>query len=374
MKLYNRALMRRRMDSERRQITPDRDAVVWNIDTSSFYCLVKIQGSNKTIKAHYPRNWKTRPTWLKEGNAVRIRHRSGVQGFIEVIGHGRAIPSPVEGDSLPIPPTLTDTIISGMDVIEYEGGGMNIRITDGTYQIDGTIYSFTMPITGYIVMDDPAPMTMGEGLEMGWGDTVTPISIAAAPAVGSGRYDLISIDETGTVTVITGTVTSLTTEPPKPSLPSGHVLIGYLFIYGGMTSIPADWIGVSWWPPAPGEVATASAWKTGNDTFEFPWNGGDDTPSGSIAFTIKDQYGNNINISRVATITMLMGTGYVSNDNSTWGSSASKMCTTGVTFYYQRNQIAGPEISPILQISFVDHSPLTRTVPIICLDVSGDPV
>lgn len=364
-------------DFRRHQIV-DRDAIVWSVDTNNFYCLVKVQGSNNSIKAHYPRNWRTLPTWLKRGNAVRIRHRSGVQGFVEVIGHGRAIPTPVEGDYFPTPTTDTDQIISGMEILEYPGGGMNVYVNDGSYKIDGEIYLYTTAGSGYIVMDDPAPMTMGSGTLMGYYESVSPIVIAAAPSAGYGRYDAIVIGTDGQVDVITGSVSSLSTEPTKPSVPSGHVLIGYLFIYGGMTSIPEDWIGVEWTPPYPTTIETSASgqlYKDSDGAFKFTWDTGDDTPEDTIQFNVKDQYGRSIVISVTATMTIMAGTGGVSTSvGGSFGSTASKTITSGTSFAYQRNQIASPEVSPVLKLEFDGYPSLTYAFVIVCLDSSGDPV
>jgi hypothetical protein len=368
--------MRKRLGDLKRWTTTDRDAVIWSVDTSNFYCLVKVQGSATTIKAHYPRNWRVTPTWLKPGNAVRIRHRSGVQGYIELVGHGRAIPTPVEGDALPIPGSQADGIITGMNILEYDGGGMNIIVEDGTYRIDGVVYVFTAGVTGYVVMDDPAPMIMGSGLVMGWGGGVTPVVIDAAPAAGYGRYDALVIASDGTVDVIKGTASSLATEPPLPSVPSNHILIGYLFIHSGMTSIPANAIGVMWTAPRAVEVVATSTWKTANGTFEMPWSAVDDTPEGTITLTTKDQYGNNKSVSATMTITLLIGTGGVaaSCGGGGFGSSASKAIGYSASFCYQRNQLATPEFSPVFQIDISGYPSLTTIIPLILLDVSGDPI
>jgi hypothetical protein len=375
MRLYNRNIMRKRVKEIKRWTTPDRDAVVWSVDTGNFYALVKIQGSNTTIKAHYPRNWKVTPTWLKAGNAVRIRHRAGAQGYIEVIGHGRAIPTPVEGDSLPPDTGLTDGIVSGMNILQYDGGGMNVTVSDGVFRIDNELYVFTAPVTGYVVMDDPAPMTMGNALIMGWGDTITPVVIAAAPSAGYGRYDALVIAADGTIDVITGGVTGLSTEPSKPSVPTDHILIGYLFIYGGMTSIPQNAIGVEWTAPYGNTVTPSSTMLQANGTFEMEWSGVEDTPVGSFSLSITDQYGNARAISVTATCTMLIGSGGVGTaGGGPFTSSAAKTCGSAVTFFYERNQLASPEISPVIQVDFAGYGGLTYLFPLILLDVGGDPV
>jgi hypothetical protein len=301
-----------------------------------------------------------------------------VQGYVEVIGHGRAIPSPVEGDSLPTPTEDVDAIISGMEIMEYPGGGMNIYVNDGSYSLDDTIYLYTTAGAGYIVMNDPAPMTMGSGTLMGYYESVSAIVIDPAPASGRGRYDALVIGSDQVVDVVKGTDVALTTEPTKPATPSGHVLIGYLFIYGGMTSIPQNWIGVKWTAPRANTVDTAATGnlsKTAEGAFEFTWDAGDDTPEGDITFTIKDQYGNTRNISKTATMTILFGTGDVATSfGGTYGSSAAKTIGSSTSFWYRRNQIASPETSPVIKLEFADYPSLTYVFVITNLDVSGNPV
>jgi len=375
VKLYNRNILRRRLGDEARQHVPDRDAVVWSVNTTNFYVLVKVQGSATTIKAHYPRNWTTVPSWLKPGNAVRIRHRSGVQGYIEVVGHGRAIPTPVEGDTLPIPGTQPDGVVSGMEVLPYSGGGMNVIINDGVYRIDGTLYAFVMPVTGYIVMDDPAPMIMGSGILMGWGDTVVPVTFDAAPAAGQGRYDAIVVAADGVVHVVKGTSVSLGTEPAYPTTPAGHIVIDYVFIYGGMTEITAADIGVRWSAPQANTLIVTSSMKDSNGVFSMAWNAGDDTPVGSITVNVKDQYGNSKSISTTMTVSLLIGTGGVGFSGAgPFASSASATIGSSKTFYYERNQLATPEVGPLFSLEFTEFGYLKTLIPLILLDVGGEPV
>ena len=375
MKLYNRNILRKRIREINQWSTTDRDAIIWSVDTGNFYALVKIQGSATTIKAHYPRNWRVTPTWLKPGNAVRIRHRSGVQGYVEVIGHGRAIPTPIAGDTLPIPTAQEDGIITGMEVLESAIGGMNVTVNSGTYRIDGEIYTFSAPITGYVVMDDPAPMLMGGGLVMGAGATITSVALAAAPAVGYGRYDALVIGTDGTVDVITGSVSILSSEPSYPSIPSDHILIDYIFIYGGMTSIPSDAIGIRWTEPYANTADTTSSMKQPDGSYEMAWSAIDDTPVGSITVTIRNQYGGTESISETATITLVGGTGGVGVAGAgPFSASASRTIGSSAIFYYERNQLASPEFSPLITIEFENHPSLTLVFIIILLAVGGEPV
>lgn len=372
MKLYNRAILRRKEEHIRRHSVPDRDAVVWSVDTSNFYALVKVQGSNTTIKVHYPRNYRVLPTWLKPGNAVRIRHRSGVQGYFEVVGHGRAIPTPVEGGALPPSVAQGDGIITGMEVVTHSAGGMNVVVNSGTYRIDGETYVYVAAVSDYVVMDDPPPMVMGGSVVMGLGETLTPIAIDAAPAAGYGRYDGLFIGTDGVIDYEAGTAVSLGTEPSFPSVPTDHVLIDYLFIYGGMTEITSADIGVRWTSPYANTVVATTSIKTADGTYEMPWSGIDDTPQAAITLSITDQYGNAKSIGADATVTMLVGTGGVGL--ASFGSSYTANCGSSFYFNYERNQLAAPEVSPVLQVDFEGYNSLTFVMVIILLDVSGDPV
>ena len=93
-----------------RRRSESRDAVVWDFDDANKIVRCKIQGSNEYILCHYPRNWQTLPSWCRRGNAVRIAHKGGIRGYMEVIGHGRAIPTPARW-SLPLFPVHIRTLL-----------------------------------------------------------------------------------------------------------------------------------------------------------------------------------------------------------------------------------------------------------------------
>jgi hypothetical protein len=86
MKLYGRRKTLHNVDKRVERKNIDRDAIIWSVNLAQHYAYVKIQGSNTQIKAHFPQNWSYEPYWLKTGNAVRVRHRSGTRGYIEIIG------------------------------------------------------------------------------------------------------------------------------------------------------------------------------------------------------------------------------------------------------------------------------------------------
>lgn len=375
MKLYDRNIVQKRFSEHARSKVSDRDAVVWSVDTNNYTVLVKIQGSNTLVKAHFPRNWKTIPVWLKVGNSVRVRHRSGDQGFIEVIGHGRAIPTPVEGDLLPRPPVPGDALLSGMLIMAHATGGMNIYVTAGTYRINGIVYSYLPPVTGYVVMDDPPEMTMGLGTVMGYGGAITPTTISDPPENQTGRYDLLCIGADGVIDIIEGVPASLSLEPYKPALPPDHVKIGYLFIWDGMNEIGQEDVGNIWTLPKPLDVTieTDCNWMMGE--LQFGWDIYDDTPVKYITYTTRDQYGWPYPLGVNTTLEWIGGTGGVGTSAlGPFGSSASLVMGSSVTFYYERNQLADPEKIGVLYWVVDFYHAVRDARPLVLMDFFGVPV
>lgn len=156
MRQYGRKFVDRYVSKKIAGAAETRDAVLWEIDIEAKVARVKIQGSAKLVTAHYPRNWFTLPYFMKIGNAVRITHRGGVRGYVEISGEGRSIPQPVSGSALPPAPVLEDAIISGMEYA-FELGTNRIIIQPGTYRINEHLYTYAgtdaVVTAGPMVMD-----------------------------------------------------------------------------------------------------------------------------------------------------------------------------------------------------------------------------
>jgi len=345
VKLYGKKFARRAMDQRADRKTETRDAVLWQIDEGNNKCTVKIQGSNQLVVAHFPRNQKEKPYWLKVGNAVRILHRSGVRGYVEVTGEGRAIPTPVEGPVIPDPGDLPDMILTGMVMTATTPETMAIIITSGTYRIDGKVYVYTGSQTGdAVIMNDPAPMTMGIGTNY-MGTVLHSFDIDTAPAAGYFRYDLFCIGTDGVVDYIKGT--PATTYPAAPAVPTKHLQIGrYILVKGGADKIYQSDIGAKWSITKPTTLSLVQQYPDG-----FPWSGSTDTPEENITATVRDQYGNAISTSSGGfTIILQKKTGYGqvwSSDTGYADSQVQNTCSGSYTFKYQRNQ-AVTETTPVL--------------------------
>lgn len=338
MRLYGKKFARRSIDRRVKQRDETRDAILWDVDTTNNVARVKIQGSNNLIYAHFPRNWKRTPYWLKPGCAVRIIHRSGTRGWVEIAGEGRAIPLPVAGTTLPAGEGLFDAVISGAEVYATSPVSMGVIVSNGVYRIDDIIYYLSPVTAGYVVMDDPAPMIMGSRTIMGIGETT--VTIGAAPPSGEYRYDAIFVGADGVLDYTSGE--KATSSPVKPTLPTGHLLLGdYILIKGGKATVENKDIGVDW----RGLVASSFDLTTPNLTDnKFNWDAGDNTPETIVRVTVKDQYGVTLPTTPNGysmTLELSRGQGHLWSGDTGWNTvQVTQNFTDTYDFKYRRDQTA----------------------------------
>ncbi|MEM5769674.1 MAG: hypothetical protein AAGU32_15480 [Bacillota bacterium] len=138
MRTYGKRLIRGAADKATKQAAESRDAVLWDVLLTERVCRCKIQGSSELIIARFPQNWATVPEWAKPGQAVRIAHRGGIRGYIEVVGFGRAIPTPVSGSATPTPDTPDNVILAGCLLKAMpQTPGMSVYVTTGRARFSG---------------------------------------------------------------------------------------------------------------------------------------------------------------------------------------------------------------------------------------------
>jgi len=375
MRLYGQRFTKRFIDKRVNKRTETRDAILWDVDWNTYQARVKVQGSNEYIIAHFPRNWRKRPYWLKEGNSVRILHRQGIRGYVEIIGEGRAIPTPVEGSVYPPEETLEDMVLSGCDVSECTPPQMGVYITSGTFRLNGTVYFLTPDVTGYIIMDDPPPMTMGSGDIMGSGGYT--VELDAAPSTpGHWRYDAICVGEDLVIDYIKGTESS---SPEKPAIPSDHLQLGeYILVQWGATVIHDRDLGALWYESVPTALGVTISSYTGNIQeisgesylsgeliFDFyPMNGSYyPNPECYMKVTVLDQYAEPLSCGAGGydvSLQQIAGTGQVWSADSGYDTLVSQNWTYGsyYNFKYQRDQSVS-EYSPAFLIE-LDYSPTIK--------------
>jgi len=386
MKLYGRKRIARGVEHRITMHRPDRDAIIWSMSVANHYAMVRIQGSDTLIKAHFPKNWTDQPYWLKVGSCVRIRHRGGRTGYIEIIGEGRAIPSAQSGGSSPDLPALPDAILSGLIVTPGTPEGMYVAISSGTYRINSGFYVFeALPITAPL-MADPPPMIMYAASTVTMGDGEYRQAINAAPAAGKSRYDLLSIGTDGAIDYQAGTPVNFVTEPTVPTLAADHLTVRTIWVPAGTTEINNALLGGEW--AAPGAVSfdyTCSCVDC-----ELDWDGADDYPSCTMNLVIRDQNGaaSTDLDGEIMTITMAPAPGHTGDIKGTLtgyagpvaNPSAQSMITGSTTsFTYKRDQTATPEIVPVFGQSITDGATLFCSnadgiFRMVLMDVGGDPI
>lgn len=374
MRLYGKRSIRRGIDRRINRRKEVADGILWSVDWVSNVALVRIQGSNEDIVCHFPRNWKDKPYWLKPRNAVRVIFREGRRGYIEISGEGRAIPTPVSGGAMPPISAEEDGIISGIVMTPTSPESLSLLISDGYYRIDVSTYYLDTDLLGgaSIIMDDPAPMIMGDGLIMGTGSVFYTVTLDAAPACYYYRYDGFVVGTDGVIDYLKGTVSAISSEPTKPPVPGDHILIGdYIFVRPNVTSIGHADIGAEW-----SEEVLSDVQLTGAATLS--WSTLITNPQTTISIAAKDQYECNFRVpygSLTTTVTVVAGTGDVSNDGVTWASSCTfTMGATG-SFRYRRDQTEATEVSPLFTVEITyGRQSFTGTYVLTLLDSLGEEI
>ena len=301
MRTYGKRSLRGAADKAAGQKVESRDAVLWDVLLPERVCRCKIQGSGELIIARFPQNWATVPEWAKPGQAVRIAHRGGVRGYIEVVGFGRAIPTPVSGSATPTPETPIDAIMAGCLIKAIpQTPRMNVYVTTGWVRFGGEEY-----MVPAVAMASGNVFKMDMGIAMGEAAGVFNVS---APSAGQFRNDLFSLSPSLVVTKTAGA--AFTTTESKPALPGGHLPIGYLLMRGGQTVITATDIGQVWSVPVPASIDAAAV---------------DNGTAWSIVASVKDQYGNAITtpLGWNLTATIASGDGSIAPTSGNTGSSSS---------------------------------------------------
>jgi hypothetical protein len=340
-----------------------RDGILWEILPSQRMCKVKIQGSNEMVYAHYPDNIQSTSRWMKVGTSVKIVHTGGVRGWIEIIGLGQTIPTPVPGESgFPTPSVLSDAIISGCGVVEcFNDPRMAVLVKVGTYRIAGTIYTLS-----------PISMLYGDNFKMGDGGKMEQIAgaiaISAPPAVGNFRYDMISVGTDGVIDYTAGIASG--SDPLKPSVAPGHIALSYILIYGGMTEVRQFDIGRTWKSPEENQLIVTVADN------QLSWN----ELSTTINVSVRDQYGNpkkTTGYGWYITIEFTHGNGKLYSPEE--GESVTKVGghtgpdSDSYTFTYTRYQ-QETDISPSFTITLDIEKIIQASTFIILLDSEGNPM
>lgn len=189
-----------------------------------------------------------------------------------------------------------------------------VAVKGGTYRIGGEIY------------------TLEENLYYESLGTIAAIVGCNVPPATANRYryDLISIDDEGTITVTAGTEAST---PVMPATPEGEIKLDHVLRYYGQTSIIQADIGKLWQAPSL-TTLTISV-----DDDELAWAETDT----DITITCRDQYGQLYTGAKVINAAITTGNGTISPASRS-GSASS------FTFTYTRDQEV-TDVSPVITFS-----------------------
>lgn len=348
MRTYGRKQLKRYVDRATRAKTETRDAIIWDVIEEDRVCQVKIQGSDEFIYAHYPRNITTVPSFCKIGNAVRIVHKGGNRGYLEIAGEGRAAPT---GYGTPTVPTPSDAIMSGLVMWATAPATMSVTVDAGTFRIDGTIYNAEGTGSDYYTMDDDPEVMDDDLMQM---DTfLGSVVIETAPASGYYRYDAIVIGADNVLDVVKGT--AVTANPVKPDVPADHILIDYILVIGGVTEIDQSDIGSEWTTPRAIYILTETVpdcetgliWAIGDPPIE--------TQTAVITSTVYDQYDTVFAGTYIWTFDMIIGDGVLFRAGAGQGAVLTFSAGATVSVTYRRPLEGGnTAISPVIIIDIAE--------------------
>lgn len=340
-----------------------KDGILWDHLSSQRLCRVKVQASDELIIAYYPEGWVNTPYWLKKGAPIRIMHRGGIRGRIEVVGIGQTVPVAISEGNTPDPDTPDDTVLTGCEIMQIPNSPqMSVMVKTGTYQIDGDEYTL-----GPIKMGSSSS-TYDYGMGEALGEVAGVIDIDAAPSAGYFRYDLIVIGADGTLDYVKGNAFAPDDGEDMPDVPTDHILLGKILLHSGMTTILDRDIDRDYSTPG---VSTLDITISDDD---LAWT----ELTSTITVAILDQYGNAIYTSEYGwyiTIEFVTGNGTLTSDEE--GDSETKVgghtssTDNEYEFTYTRDQESGDE-SPTFLITLESNYTLTEIRQIILRDVSGN--
>lgn len=348
------------MSKEAASRVESRDAVVWDVLADIRLCRVKVQGSDEYIICHYPENWEQTPVWLKPGNAVRVVHRGGVRGFMEIVGHGQCVPTTVPGalnPSTPDTPPSPNVIMSGGTVVEIPTGPqMAVMILTGMYR-----YNQDIKIIPRIKMSDPSDYNMTMGGKMG---QISAVFAVTAPAL-KYRMDRVVMNGNGIISYLTGV--EVNSNPVAPSIPANNFSLGTVFVRHESTAIYQSDINASYSAPAP-QILEATPAKASLAITDL---------TTTITVRVKDQYNTYMSAPYggwqiQGKVTSGTGTLTVPYIVGTITGTTVKGNMVGNSLVFTYNRVPGTEVSPYVEFSLVSSTGVVYMLMLSLLDADGN--
>lgn len=364
MQLYGKRFLHKKMDDASKSRVESRDAVVIDIDHENKFCRVKIQGSEEYIVAHFPENTSNTPYYLKPGNSVRLLHKGGVRGKVEVAGNGQTIPTGINIKP-PQENIAKDCILSGCEIIlpqayrdSYSPKGI-LWVNTGTYRAGGKVKQ-----TKAVTCTKTNPLKMKNAPVIG---SIAAQFILPMPKKDNWQYHRAVLNtDTGAIELLSGKE-SLT--PVLPDLAQNKLDCGWILLSGNDTAINETAINTQWQrPEAMFFIVEGKEYLLAGESVT------------AIKISIKDQFGAPIANSGgkwTANVTITSGTGNLSAvgaDDPIKARSvtvSSKVGGSELVFAYWR-LLAGAEKSPLLTITVNEMKESAYEMNITLFNANGE--
>lgn len=359
MRSYGKRFLKNDMRRAADATAETRDGIIIDIDNVNRWCRVKIQGSEEFVVAHYPENTNNQPEWMQPGNAVRLCHKGGVRGKVEVIGRGQTIPTGLNTKP-PNPVIPVDCIMDGCEIFlpdahrdAFGAGWGIIWIRTGTYRGNGMVKALR-----------PIPCRKSNPLKMinrpVVGRVVDQFVVKMPPPELWAYCRFMINPQSGKVEMISS---GNKTEPALPEVPEGKLDLGWVLLQGGQTSIDEWYINAYWQRPAATYILIDSP-------FYLEWG----TTVAMVTVTVYDQFSRPIAGQWSAAVSITKGTGFVGTSEAGALTRAITVYAQGkatLAFVYRRNTI-GVEISPTIRIAINEMAGHVDELYISLVNQNGD--
>lgn len=337
MRMYGERFLNRKIRAEVQSKTETRDAVVVDIDYAKSTCRVKIQGSNEYIAAYFSELRSMSPAWLKPGAAVRIAHKGGIRGYVDVVGAGQTVPTGVGAMPKQQAPAA-DAVLSGCSLMlptasrDAFGQGTGILwVTTGNYRVNNTVRPLPC-----LKMAKTKPLKMQNRPVIG---QIAAQFILTRPGAGNylaGRVLLNKANGEISCPTVIGT------SPTTPTCPDTCLDLG-CFLYSYLDEEFSEaCLNNEFQKPVPLYFSISGSIVVKYGTDRVP-----------ISVEVRDQYGKPIANTPgwSLSVTLASGTGSVSGDGVTAGKSIHALFEgLHYTFYYYRDKSV-EEKPPTIKIS-----------------------
>ena len=351
MKFNSKRFSKQFVDKRAKAFTEFREGIIWEVLEESKICHVRIQGTNTNVVARFPQNLSKIPKWLRKGNSVQIAHRSGVRGYIKIMGQGATIPTAMADFDLPEPGALLDAVLTGCKITAADPVQMAVSISSGTFRLNDVEYGLSVTDNPMFYDDPPTMLYDDSSIPVMYYDGAMTKYLNTTPSTGYFRYDAFVVGEDSRIDYIVG---ATSTVPVKPDIPIDHLLIDdYILVIGGVGVIHDIKIGMQWSTPVISSITIDIA-GAGID-YTLPYNNhgtpGDtaDDPQyveANIVFRVLNQFMQPMSGSYTLKIDKMVGDGDLWSSNSGYNDTSVSQYINGssYTFKYRREQLVDNEM------------------------------